>query len=83
MAQPTADRGRGGAKGSSVSSAAPPPQQDAYGGFNGERARLTLLRALEPNVLQPPEATTELRAYFCTLALAVQSAGAAGVGNAF
>ena len=80
MAQPTADRGRGGAKGSRT---APPPQQDAYGGFNGERARLTLLRALEPNVLQPPEATTELRAYFCTLALAVQSAGAAGVGNAF
>ena len=80
MPQPTADRGRGPARGSST---APPQQQEAYGGFNGERARLTLLRALEPNVLQPPEATAELRAYFCTLALAVQSAGAAGVGSAF
>ena len=80
MPQPSADRGRGAVRGSST---APPQQQEAYGGFNGERARLTLLRALEPNVLQPPEATAELRAYFCMLALAVQSAGAAGVGSAF
>ena len=83
MAQPTAARDRRGA-GQGGSTAPPPPQQqEAYGGFNGERARLTLLRALEPNVLQPPEATAELRAYFCTVALAVQSAGAAGVDNAF
>ena len=77
MPQPSAERAVAG------SGAAPSQQEAAYGDFNGERARLTLLRALEPNVLQPPEATVELRSYFCTLALAVQSAGTAGVDNAF
>lgn len=46
----------------------------AFGTFSSERARLTLIRALEPRVLQPPDATAELRSYFCTVALAAESA---------
>ena len=52
----------------------PAAKEAGYGTFNAERARLTLIRALEPRVLQPPHERVELRNYFSTMALAAESA---------
>lgn len=52
----------------------PAAKEAGYGTFNAERARLTLIRALEPRVLQPPHERIELRNYFSTVALAAESA---------
>ena len=52
----------------------PAAKEAGYGTFNAERARLTLIRAVEPRVLQPPHERVELRNYFSTMALAAESA---------
>lgn len=60
MPQPSADRGRRAADRTAGTAAeGATAVGTSYGTFNNERARLLLLRALEPRVLQPPDATAE------------------------